>query len=205
MDKTIIVNLSLQESPVPIGYSSNDESIPSTDCSTIYPINAFLQSKCSSLDTVTVLLVGKNDPNERVKHSIDQFTTEFGRNCASCGLSYRIIPVLVPYDADLRTQKALIKQLVELLQPNNEIISDITFGAKDFAIVLMSVLSFAIKHLDCTADYILYREVFFQNGFPERPVIRNFAPLLHLTSLIYTLDTADPSKAKKILESVLSF
>lgn len=205
MNKLVILHTTLQESVHPLGYKSEDASIPDSISDCIYPVNAFLAASVSSNDQVKVILVCKEDQDERYIQNLKNFTDEFERLCGNLCQTYDIQIITTPYSSEPTTQKRVIKQIVDLVDPGCEIISDITYGSKDFAILLMAVLSFAIKHLDCIADFILYREVFFKSGAPINPILRNFAPLLHLTSLTYTLSSNNPEQAINLLDTILSF
>ena len=205
MNKLVILHTTLQEIIHPLGYNSEDASVPDSIADVIYPVNAFLASSISTEDRVKVLLICKKDLEGRFTQNLESFTDEFDRLCGKLCQTYDIQIITTSYGSETITQKQVIKQIVDAIDPGCEIISDITYGSKDFAILLMCVLSFAIKHLNCIADHILYREVFFKNGAPTNPVLRNFAPLLHLTSLTYTLNSNSPEQARNLLDTILSF
>ena len=205
MNKLIILHTTLQEGVLPLGYKSEDASVPDSIEDVIYPVNAFLASSIDPKDKVKVILVCKEDPEERYTQNLKRFTDEFDRLCGNLCQTYDIQIITTSYGSETATQKQVIKQIADAIDPGCEIISDITYGSKDFAILLMSVLSFATKHLDCIVDYILYREVFFKSGVPINPILRNFAPLLHLTSLAYTLNSNNPEQARNLLDTILSY
>lgn len=204
MKKTIICNITLQETLSPLPYRGQDASLPDSEAAVVYPVNAFLSQTLAQEDELKLVLLCKKDEEGRAQKNIAAFKSEFS---ALCGGKYRSVDyqiVEIPFSEQTEFHAGIIRKITAECKENSTIISDITYGTKDLPIVVFAALAFAIQHLHCVVEHILYRQVFFRDGKPTEPVLCNMAPLLSLTSLIYTLNCDSPQSARKMLDILLA-
>lgn len=170
----------------------------------VYPIIEYLSRTLSANDELNILLLCKADQDQRYLTNIEIFKSEFEQWCeGKCKMpEYKILDI--PFAENVENHSRLIKKIAAECEPGASIVCDITYGAKSLPIILFSVLAFATQHLKCTVERVLYRQVYFRNGVPVNPELCDFSSLLHLTSLIYTLNCETPEKAQKMLDTLLS-
>ena len=204
MEKNAICSITLQETLRPVPYRGQDASLPDSDQAVVYPINAFLSQTLNEEDELKLVLLCKRDDEGRTARNIKAFQAEFTALCGEkCPTpEYRIVDIPFSEEAELHAE--MIRKLTAECEEGASIVCDITYGTKDLPVIVFAALAFAAQHLGCTVEQILYRQVFFRGGVPTEPVLYNMAPLLNLTSLIYTLNCDSPQSARKMLDILLS-
>ena len=196
MKKLCICNITMQEKLSTTSGTGHD--------AVVYPVIEYMSRILSANDNLKILLLCKTDPNQRYLSNIEIFKTEFEQWCGGkCQTpEYKILDI--PFAENVENHSNLIKRIATECEPGSSIVCDITYGSKSLPIILFSVLAFATQHLKCTVEMVLYRQVYFRNGVQTNPELCDFSSLLHLTSLIYTLNCETPEKAQKMLDTLLS-
>ena len=196
MKKNCICNITMQEKLSTTSGTDHD--------AVVYPVIEYMSRTLSANDDLKILLLCKTDQDQRYLSNIEVFKTEFEQWCGDkCQTpEYKILDI--PFAENVENHSNLIRRIAAECEPGSSIVCDITYGAKSLPIILFSVLAFATQHLKCTVEKVLYRQVYFRNGVPTNPELCDFSSLLHLTSLIYTLNCETPEKAQKMLDTLLS-
>lgn len=196
MKKICICNITMQEKLSTTSDTDHDAAV--------YPVIEYMSQTLSANDDLKILLLCKTDQDQRYFSNIEIFKAEFEQWCGGkCQPpEYKILDI--PFAENVENHSSLIKKIAAECEPGASIVCDITYGAKSLPIILFSVLAFATQHLKCAVEKVLYRQVYFRDGMPTDPELCDFSSLLHLTSLIYTLNCETPEKAQKMLETLLA-
>lgn len=201
MRKIIICSAPMQERLFPLIYSSDELSLPTSGHPVTYPILSFLETNLKAEDSVKVILLYKRDPQGRCLNNVKQFQREFQDRCR-LEAEYKLLDI--EFDESRVATEKLLAEIVRECEESAEIISDITYGTKAMPVVLLAALSFAVKHLKCRVRHVFYGQVYFQDGKPAVPKLRDLSYLLYLNSLIYALEYDSPSKARRSLDTLLN-
>lgn len=205
MKKIIICTITMQEKPAPIFHIGEDRSIQPSLHPVVYSVTDYISQNLKEDDEVKAIMICKEDPKQNYLQNCKLFQKEFQTLCALKCKRITYHTLTTPFDERPSSHMEMAKEIVRLLPNQAEIIADITYGSKDFPIVLFAVLSFAQKFLQCDVSRVLYRRVYFSNNVPQNPVLCDISPLFHLISTIYTLNCPIPDKARNMFERLLSF
>lgn len=205
MRKIVFCNISMKEEMTPLVYRCDSQKISLSGDPVAYPLMSALAGCLQPGDTVKAVLLCKRDPQERYLRNVERFQQEFQDQCGStgCPVSYTLLDTA--FDEDRDAAGKLLLDLTGACEPGAAITADITYGTKSLPIVLLAALAFAMKHLNCKVEHLFYGQVYFQNGAPTQPCLRDLSYLLYLNSLIYTLQCDSPEKSRKALETLLKF
>jgi len=109
--------------------------------------------------------------------------------------------VVEAFVEDKKTLESRFRQLITLLEPNADIIADVTYGQKTLPMVLFSVLTFAEKFFNADIKNIVYGKVEFENGKPisGTQMLYDITPLYYLNSLVTAMEAPDGKSAVKII------
>jgi hypothetical protein len=204
MQKVVICNITMQEHPIPLGYTGEDLSIPDANASVVYPIADFMPHVVAQEDDLIVILLCKCDPAQFWKQNLQLFKSEFESTCIGKVRSIHYTAIQIPFSVDTNAHGNIIREIVSAIPTDASIYTDITYGSKDMPLLLFAVLSFAMQHLNGRVEKILYRRVYFVDKHPNNPVLCDYSALLNLTSLIYTISCDSNDKARKMLDALLS-
>jgi hypothetical protein len=111
--------------------------------------------------------------------------------------------VIENFIEDKKTMESRFRKLLFFLEPNAEIIADITYGQKTLPLVLFSVLAFAEKFFNADIKNIIYGKVEFDNGKPktETQMIYDITPHYYLNNLISAMEAPDGTSAINIIDN----
>jgi hypothetical protein len=104
---------------------------------------------------------------------------------------------------DKKTLESRFRQLITFLEPDTDIIADITYGQKTLPLVLFSVLAFAEKFFNADIRHIVYGKVEFENGKPKAgtQMLYDITPQYYLHSLVSAMEAPDGKSAVKIINN----
>lgn len=204
MRKIVFCNVSMQEDLTPLSYQRGNLSIDVDKAPVSYPIMSVLSGYLRPEDSVKLVLLCRCDPQKRYLRNIERFQEEFRQRCGILKDRASCVVVNTEFAEGEAAASQLLMELLNVCEPGAELSADITYGSKSLPVVLLAALAFAIRHQNCKLDYLLYGQVYFQDGVPTEPRLCDLSYLLYLNSLIYTLQCDSPEKAKRSLEMMLS-
>ena len=205
MKKIIICNIPMKEDTHKCRYQSEDLSLPTSEKEVVYPINAFLEKTLSAEDELKVILLVKKDQYGHYEKNTEDFKTEFLDANKEIGAKYEFKVIDTEFSEEKAIHEQLMSRIVDELEDNAHILSDITYGPKDLPIVLFSALNFAEKFLGCDIDNIIYGQANFVDQKPVNTKIWDMVPLFYLNTVTNTICCEDADKARKMLKTLLSF
>lgn len=203
MRKIILCNVPMRESVEPLVYQSDDSSLSVSEQPVTYPILSCLHGLLSPDDSIKVVLLCQCDPNGNHLRNVERFKQEFSEQCGGLAAEPEYKVLNIAFAEDKGETERLLSSLAAECEDGAEIISDTTYGSKTMPVVLLAALSFAVKHLSCKVQHVFYGQVYFQNGVPTDPKLRDLSYLIYLNSLLYTLRCDCPDKARKTLDLLL--
>ena len=93
-----------------------------------------------------------------------------------------------------------LKQMIDKIEDNSQLFADITYGPKPFPMVLMCVLSFAEKLLNCDVKSVVYGKVNFTGENITNPELYDVTSLYYLNNLTSSMVAEDSKDARKALD-----
>lgn len=204
MKKTIICNIPMKEKVEQVVYSSDDKSLPVSDCKVRYPICAFLEKTMEPKDKINAILLVKKDNYGYYKKNTEWFQEELTAANANIGANITFSMIATDFEESRSVHEQLMGRLVDKLDVGTHILADITYGPKDLPIVVFAALHFAENFLDCTIDNIIYGQASFADGKVVDPKICDMIPLYCLESISNTIRCTEPEKARSMLQALLS-
>lgn len=206
MKKTIICNIPMKKDVHHCVYQSSDSSIPSSEKAVMYPVNAYLESVLSVDEEVKLVLLLKHDKNneEYYKRNADNFVEEFCTICGRNAADVEVKLIETEFEEEKLVHEKLLKEIVAEIDDNSNVVADITYGSKDVPIVLFAALTFAEKYLNCMVDEIVYGQATIKNNMPSNTKLCSMLPLFLLNSVVNLIQCADTTKARRMLDALLS-
>jgi len=209
MKKIIFSNLPMKKQLNSFHYGVDGNSTIEFDGSVIFPINSVLARVLRKNDDVKVVLLKKNDVEGNSDINAGEYMKELNGINRNIGakIEYKIIDT--PFEETKDTHEFLLKAIVNELENQAEIYSDITYGPKPLPIVLFSALNFAEKFFKCDIKNIVYGKVDFVSNAqgitePKNPVLFDVTPLYYLNSVTNSLECKTSEEALAMLNTLLS-
>ncbi len=203
MKKVIICNVPMRENVDSVVFTSDDQSLPVSDRSFKYPINAFLTKTLTNKDELKVILLIKKDKNDYYLKNTKDCKKEFLDTCIYTGATVDFTIIDTDFDQNKEIHEKLMGRLVDEIVEGSHIMADITYGPKDLPIIIFSALSFAEKFLRCEVDNIVYGKADFKADKVVHSQICDMVPLYYLSSVTNTIKCDDPERARAMLKSLL--
>ena len=205
MKKIIFCNIPMKKDLEKCIYISDDLSLPISGKAVSYPINAFLEKTLSAEDELKILLLVKKDGYGREQNNLEAFKAEFLEANKEIGAKYEFKVIDTDFSEEKAVHELLMSKIVDEIEDGSHIYADITYGPKDLPIVLFSALNFAEKFLECDIDNIIYgQSKFDDDGKATNTKICDRVPLFYLNTLTNVISGDDPTKARKMLKTLLS-
>ena len=204
MKKTIICNIPMREYVASTIYSSDDASLPVSDKSFGHPINSFLSQTVDAEDELKIILLIKKDGNSFYEKNTEDFKQEIESIRSETGVNVEYAIIDTAFTQERETHEQLMVSIINEIDDNSHILTDITYGPKDVPVVIFTALGFAEKFLNCQIDNILYGEAEFKDNTVVGSRICDMTPLYYLSSVTNTIRCDDPEKARQMLKSLLS-
>lgn len=204
MRKIVFCNIPMKEELTPLSYQKGNLSLDVDAAPVAYPIMSVLSGYLQPEDSVKLVLLCRCDPQERYLRNVEHFREEFRQRCGALKDQASCVVVNTEFAEGESAASRLLMELADICEPGAKLAADITYGPKSLPVVLLAALAFAMRHQHCELDYLLYGQVYFQEGVPTEPRLCDLSYLLYLNSLIYTLQCDSPEKAKRSLEMMLS-
>ena len=90
--------------------------------------------------------------------------------------------------------------MIDKIEDNSQLFADITYGQKPLPMVLMCVLSFAEKFLNCDVKSVVYGKVNFTGENISNPELYDVTSLYYLNNLTSSMVAKDSKDARKALD-----
>ena len=98
-----------------------------------------------------------------------------------------------------------LKEILDKIEENTEIYADITYGPKPLPMILMCVISFAEKFLNCEVKSVIYGKVDFDdNDKPCNPELYDVTSLYYLNNLTNSMVVDNGKEARQSLNEFFS-
>jgi len=194
----------MKEGVEAVKYTSDDESLPFGNRLVRYPINSFLEKTIQPDDNLSVLLLLKNDGQKNSEVNRQHFMNELAKANAGAQATVSIKTIETDFSQDRAVHENLMSTLVANIEEDTHIYVDTTYGPKDLPIVIFTALHFAEKHLRCFVENIIYGQASFVDGAVVNPKLCDLISLYSLSSVTNTIRCDDPTKARKMLNNLLS-
>jgi len=204
MKRTIICGIPMKERIDKVVYTSEDISMPVSDKPVCYPINAYIESALHKEDELKVILLVKEDVYGHYKNHIELFKNEFAQAIENIGARVRFVTVNTEFAETKLVHEQLLENIVNELEEDSHIMVDTTYGPKDLPIIMFVALNFAEKFLRCQIDNIIYGQASFVGGKAVDTKLCDMIPLYYLASVTNSIQSADATKARSMLKSLLS-
>lgn len=206
MKKIVFSNLPMRRDLCPLKYPVDGNSTIEYGGKVIFPVNSVLARTLKKGDDVKVVLLSKTDIDGNSALNAGLFQQELNEINRKIDANIEYVTLPTPFEERRDIHETLLKDLIEKLEDNAELIADVTYGPKTLPIVMFSVLAFAEKFFKCDIKNIIYGKVDFPNGSnkPENPLIYDLTPLYYLNAVTGAIECNDSSEAVKILDTLLS-
>jgi hypothetical protein len=109
----------------------------------------------------------------------------------------------IPFEPEKAVFDRLIRQLIDKIGKDAEVIGDFTFGSKPFPFVLLCALNFAEMFNNASILYIIYGKVDFKLG-PCNPMAYDITSLYYLQKIIGAMEGRNADTALKMLDDFFS-
>ena len=171
----------------------------------MFPINAVLAESLNKDDEVRVILLRTLDKAGNCGTNSGLFMQELDGINAAIGakISYETLDSEFKETKD--THESRLKDMLDKIEENSEIYADITYGPKPLPMILMCVISFAEKFLDCEVKSVVYGKVEFdEKNTPSSPELFDVTSLYYLNNLTYSMVANDGKEARQNLDEFFS-
>lgn len=201
MKKIVFCNIPFKKEVLKLKYHTTNKLFKS-DKEFVYPINAALANILKEGDDVKIVLMGKNIQDGCVEANIKIFKEEFDSlNIKNINVEY--VELLSDFEETKSANDNLLKQLINQVEEESTIYTDITYGPKSLPIIMFSVLKFVDKFADATIENIIYGKVEFAQGCVRNPEIYDMMDLFYLNSITDKMSNSSFDSAKRSLEILL--
>ena len=185
-------------------YSSDDESLRVSDKAFRHPINSFLSQTVGAGDELKIILLIKKDGSPFFEKNTEDFKQEIDSIRSETGINVEYAIIDTAFTQDRETHEQLMVSIINEIDNDSHIMTDITYGPKDVPVVIFTALNFAEKFLNCQIDNIIYGQAEFKDNTVVGSRICDMTPLYYLSSVTNTIRCDDPGKARQMLKSLLS-
>lgn len=169
--------------------------------SVMFPVNGVLARTLQKDERINVIRLmntsGMSGENAK------KMETELKNINKNIGASISFEDVIESFIEDKKTLESRFRQLITFLEPDTDIIADITYGQKTLPLVLFSVLAFAEKFFNADIKNIVYGKVEFENGEPKAgtQMLYDITPQYYLNNLVSAMEAPDGKSAVKIIDN----
>ena len=171
----------------------------------IYPINSLLAETLKKNDEVRVVLLRTLDKAGYSGKNSGLFMQELDAINSGIGAKITYETLDSEFKETKDTHETRLKNMLDKIEENTEIYADITYGPKPLPMILMCVISFAEKFLNCEVKSIVYGKVDFDdNNKPCNPELYDVTSLYYLNNLTSSMVAENGKEAKESLNEFFS-
>lgn len=205
MKKIVFCDIPMKKKLDSMNYYGTGNVNSSYNKPVIYPINAILAENLKKNDDVKIVLLRTLDKAGNSGINSGLFIQELDEINAGIGakISYETL------DSDFietkNNHETRLKAMLDKIDENCQIYADITFGPKPLPMILMCVLSFAEKFLNCDVKTVIYGKVNFDdNNKAGSPELYDVTSLYYLNNLTNSMVASDGNEASNNLDEFFS-
>lgn len=205
MKKIIFCDIPMKKNMDAMVYAGTGNTNCSYSKPVMFAINAVLAETLQKNDEVRVILLrtldkaGNSGKNGGLfMQELDSINSEIGAK-----ISYETL------DSDFKETKDIhekrLQNMLDKIEEHTEIYADITYGPKPLPMILMCVISFAEKFLNCDVKSVVYGKVDFDdNNKPCNPELYDVTSLYYLNNLTSSMVADNGKDARQSLNEFFS-
>lgn len=205
MKKIIFCDIPMKKNMSAMVYAGTGNTNCNYSKPVMFAINAVLAETLKKDDEVRVVLLrtldkasnsGKN--SGLFMQELDSINSEIGAK-----ISYETLESEFKETKDIHETR--LKEILDKIEENTEIYADITYGPKPLPMILMCVISFAEKFLNCEVKSVIYGKVDFDdNDKPCNPELYDVTSLYYLNNLTNSMVVDNGKEARQSLNEFFS-
>lgn len=205
MKKIIFCDISMKKNMNAMVYAGTGNTNCNYSKPVMFAINAVLAETLKKGDEVRVVLLrtldkaGNSGKNSGLfMQELDSINSEIGAK-----ISYETLESEFKETKDIHETR--LKEILDKIEENTEIYADITYGPKPLPMILMCVISFAEKFLNCEVKSVVYGKVDFDdNDKPCNPELYDVTSLYYLNNLTNSMVVDNEKDARQNLNEFFS-
>lgn len=205
MKKIIFCDIPMKKNMNAMVYAGTGNTNCNYSKPVMFAINAVLAETLKKGDEVRVVLLrtldkaGNSGKNSGLfMQELDSINSEIGAK-----ISYETLESEFKETKDIHETR--LKEILDKIEENTEIYADITYGPKPLPMILMCVISFAEKFLNCEVKSVIYGKVDFDdNNKPCNPELYDVTSLYYLNNLTNSMVVDNEKDARQNLNEFFS-
>lgn len=205
MKKIIFCNIPMKKNMNAMVYANTGNTNCNYSKEVMFPINAILAESLKKDDEVRVILLRTQDKAGNSGRNSGLFMQELDAINSEIGakISYETL------DSEFKETKGIhekrLQDMLDKIEEHTEIYADITYGPKPLPMILMCVISFAEKFLNCDVKSVVYGKVDFDdNNKPCNPELYDVTSLYYLNNLTSSMVADNGKDARQSLNEFFS-
>lgn len=205
MKKIIFCDIPMKKKLDSMVYAGTGNTNSNYSKPVIYPINAVLAETLRKNDEVKVILLRTLDKAGNSGKNSGVFMQELDTINESIGAKISCETLDSEFVETKDNHENRLKAMLDKIDNGSQIYADITYGPKPLPMILMCVLSFAEKFLNCDVRSVVYGKVNFDdNNKLCNPELYDVTSLYYLNNLTNAMVAADEKAARQNLEEFFS-
>ena len=205
MKKIIFCDIPMKNQLDSMVYAGSGNANISYSEPVVFSINAILAENLKKNDEVKVILLRTLDKDGNSDKNSSLFMKELDSINSKIGAKITYETLDSEFKETKDNHEARLKAILDKVEENSQLYADITFGQKPLPMILMCVLSFAEKFLNCDIKSVVYGKVNFdENNKPTSPELYDVTSLYYLNNLTNSMVAADGKEARKNLDEFFS-
>ena len=205
MKKIIVCDIPMKKNMNAMVYAGTGNTNCNYSKEVMFPINAILAESLKKNDDVRVILLrtldkaGNSGKNSGLfMQELDAINSEIGAK-----ISYETLDSEFKETKDIHEKR--LQNMLDKIEEHTEVYADITYGPKPLPMILMCVLSFAEKFLNCDVKSVVYGKVDFDdNNKPCNPELYDVTSLYYLNNLTSSMVADNGKDARQSLNEFFS-
>ena len=205
MKKIIFCDIPMKKNMNAMVYANTGNTNINYSKEVMFPINAILAESLKKDDEVRVILLRTQDKAGNSGRNSGLFMQELDEINSEIGakISYETLDSEFKETKDIHEKR--LQDMLDKIEEHTEIYADITYGPKPLPMILMCVLSFAEKFLNCDVKSVVYGKVDFDdNNKPCNPELYDVTSLYYLNNLTSSMVADNGKDARQSLNEFFS-
>lgn len=205
MKKIIFCDIPMKKNMNAMVYANTGNTNCNYSKEVMFPINAILAESLKKDDEVRVVLLRTQDKAGNCGRNSGFFMQELDAINSEIGakISYETLDSEFKETKDIHEKR--LQNMLDKIEEHTEIYADITYGPKPLPMILMCVLSFAEKFLNCDVKSVVYGKVDFDdNNKPCNPELYDVTSLYYLNNLTSSMVADNGKDARQSLNEFFS-
>ena len=205
MKKIIFCDIPMKKNMSAMVYAGTGNTNCTYSKPVMFAINAVLADSLQKNDEVRVVLLRTLDKAGNSGKNSGLFMQELDAINAEIGakITYETLDSEFKETKDIHETR--LKEMLDKIEENTEIYADITYGPKPLPMILMCVISFAEKFLNCDVKSVVYGKVDFDDdNKPYNPELYDVTSLYYLNNLTSSMVADNGKDARQSLDEFFS-